>query len=574
MNLKQSHQLLLASIVILSIFTSEAIAQALSLEWANSYGNTGDERGRAITYTPSGEIITTGDFKGTVDFDPSGIVLNINSNGDSDTYIQKLSASGNLIWVKTFGGTGEDLGRGITLDKSGNIIVIGRFQGTVDFDPGISVFNISATATKDIFILKLDAAGNFLWAKTIVGSPASAWNDGRGVVVDNQDNIIITGNFQGTVDLDPGTGNQFVTSNGYADIYCMKLDPSGNMLWAHNFGSNDFDHARDVDIDDADNIYITGRYSSTIDFDPGPGVANRTSNGDFDIFVLKLNKDGIYQWVGSVGHTGGDFGEAIHWNGGNRIFVTGRFQGTVDFDPSLGTYLLNAAGGDDIYVMELDVQGAFINCFAIGGSGDEWAHTITTNSAGEVLIAGYYEDVCDFDPSPAAYSLTSQGDFDIFIANYTPSGTLNWAETFGGLGLDIVKSMKINSSNEIIVTGGYTDIVDFDPTSGIYNLTSSNGEDSFVAKYESILTSLPGNNSAIEVQVYPNPTTSQINITLDKVYPEVQLELIDARGRVILARTYHDLQSISCDTDLAAGHYSLRIFSGTTSLYGQGIVLY
>ena len=134
--------------------------------WAKGMGGASYDLGTDVTVDSSGNVYTTGNFYGTVDFDPGMGVLYLTSVGDSDIFVSKLDSSGNLLWAKRMGGTNYDKGYSIAVDPSGNVYTTGGVYGTVDFDPGeLSGFYLNSAGGSDIFVSKLNSSGNFVWAK-------------------------------------------------------------------------------------------------------------------------------------------------------------------------------------------------------------------------------------------------------------------------------------------------------------------------------------------------------------------------------------------------------------------------
>ena len=244
----------------------------------------------SIVLDASGNVYTTGNFVDTTDFDPGPGRFNlISADGASDIFVSKLDASGNFVWAKNMGGpvSGGGSGYSIALDALGNIYTTGFFEGNTDFDPGAGVFNLTSVSIfADVFVSKLDASGNFIWAKNM---GASGEDFGNSIAVDAS-GVYITGDFQGIVDFDPGTGTNNLTSAGGRDIFISKLDPSGNFLWAENTGSTSDDEGQSIAVDVSGNVYATGYFRGTADFDPGPAVFNLTSAGNTDVFIVKLSQ--------------------------------------------------------------------------------------------------------------------------------------------------------------------------------------------------------------------------------------------------------------------------------------------
>ncbi|MCH2046242.1 MAG: SBBP repeat-containing protein, partial [Saprospiraceae bacterium] len=173
----------------------------------------------------------------------------------------------------------------------------------IDFDPGAGTTNLSPVGSSDIFIQKLDASGNFLWAKSFGGSSS---DQGNSIAVDAAGNVYTTGSFEDTVDFDPGAGTTNLSAIGGSDIFIQKLDASGNFLWAKSFGGSSSDWGSSIAVDASENVYTTGSFQDTVDFDPGAGTINLISQGSLDIFVHKINQ------TTTVGLVENSFDQAIN----------------------------------------------------------------------------------------------------------------------------------------------------------------------------------------------------------------------------------------------------------------------
>jgi putative cell wall-binding protein len=208
--------------------------------WARAFGGTGTDDSFGVAVDAAGNVHTTGSFEGTVDFDPGSGVSNLTSAGDTDVFVSKLDADGNLVWARAFGGANFDQGFGVAVDAAGNVHTTGRFAGTADFDPGSGVANLTSAGIDDVFVSKLDSAGNLVWAHAFGGT---SFDEGRGVAVDAAGNVHTTGWFVGTADFDPGSGVANLTSAGSADVFVSKLaDPAVVRL----AGANRFETAAAV----------------------------------------------------------------------------------------------------------------------------------------------------------------------------------------------------------------------------------------------------------------------------------------------------------------------------------------
>ena len=304
-----------------------------------------------------GNIVCTGYFKGTCDFDPSSSVFNLSSAGDFDVFVNKFDSNGNFLWAKRVGGTASDKGLDITTDNTGSIAIIGEFNSnSVDFNPGAPVFNLSNSGLSDVFILKLDITGNFMWVKKIGGTGV---DNGRAITHDIFDNIIISGMFQGNVDFDPGVNSTNLLSIGTSDIFIEKIDSNGAFLWAKQIGGPGASGgSNSITIDTNDKIYITGNCLGTLDFDPGIGVYNLSSNLSFPNsatqFSVKLSSAGDLVWAFNLSTSIQSNGSSIIVNDIGDVYTIGYFTGLTDFNPGIGVYAMNSIGAySDIFIQKL-----------------------------------------------------------------------------------------------------------------------------------------------------------------------------------------------------------------------------
>ncbi len=390
---------------------------AQDFEWAKPFGSTWPDQGQSIAIDASGNVYTTGYFQETVDFDPGTGTTNLTSAGRTDIFVQKMDASGNFLWAKSFGGTSYDHCYSITVDSSGDVYTTGYFQGTVDFEPGAGTTNLTSAGAEDIFVQKMDALGNFLWAKSFGGTS----NDyGLSITVDSSGNVYTTGSFQRTVDFDPGAGTTNLISAGGYDIFVQKMDASGNFLWAKSFGGTSYGYGQSITVNASGNVYTTGYFFGTVDFDPGAGTTNLTSAGAEDIFIQKMDASGNFLWAKSFGGTSYGYGQSITLDSSGNVYTTGYFSGTVDFDPGTGTTNLASAGGYDIFVQKMDVSGNFLWAKSFGGILDDRCYSITVDTSGNVYTTGSFQRTVDFDPGAGTTNLTSVGRTDIFVQKLSP----------------------------------------------------------------------------------------------------------------------------------------------------------
>jgi len=385
-------------------------------------------------------------------------------------------------WAKQIGGNGGDAAVAVNVDNHRNVYTTGNFMDTVDFDPGVGVFNLMCKGACDIFIQKLDSNGNFLWAKQI-GGKGTDWAES--IITDTKGYIYTIGNFMDTVDFDPGSNTFNLVSKGGMDMFIQKLDSNGNFIWVKQMGGIGDDYVYSIKSDANGNIYTTGNFDTIVDFDPGIGVFNLTSNGLYDIFVQKLDSNGNFLWAKQIGGTGYDKCFSITKDSHENIYCTGAFQNAVDFDPGIGVFNLTSNGLDDFYILKLDSNGNFLWAKQIGGTGYDYDYSITIDANGNIYSTGFFQNTVDFDPGASVFNLTSNGAYDIFIQKLDLNGNFLWAKQMGGTDSDNGHSITTDANGNVYTTGSFQNTADFDPNSIIFNLMSNGAYDIFIQKLDS-----------------------------------------------------------------------------------------
>jgi hypothetical protein len=312
------------------------------------------------------------------------------------------------------------------------------------------------------------------WARTWGGSD---YDSGFGIVADNQGNAYITGYFSDEADLDPGAGTVSVTSEGGEDIFLSKYDPAGNFLWAITIGGVGDDDGEGVAIDPDGDIYLFGYFSDSVDFDPGTGTAPLVSEGEADVFLLKLDSDADFLWAKSWGGTGNDDSDGILLDGSD-IYLIGTFRDTVDFNSDApGTMVHTSNGDDDDFVMQLDDSGAVQWVTAYGGADYDALRGLNMDPSGNLWIVGFFYNAVTM----GTFDLTSNGEDDAYLAEIdTSDGSFTEVFAWGGIGTETAYSVVFDSSENPIVSGIFSDVVDFDIGTGVEERTSVGNYDGYL----------------------------------------------------------------------------------------------
>jgi hypothetical protein len=426
------------------------------LLWAAGIGDTMNrsEWGAEVVTDAAGNIYAIGHFWGTADVDPGEGEYFLSQNRWT-TMVLKINPDGDLIWGKQMGSetAGHAYGNSIAVDNNGNVITAGSFYGRVDFDPGPGVVNLTCTSN-DGFVQKLDANGNFIWVKQIIGTdykiPYSMATDASG-------NIYTSGYFKGTVDFNPDKKLKYnLTSFGDYDGFILKLTGNGNFVWAKQIGGTAQEGIYSLTLDPFGNLYTTGYFYGTADFNPGSGTFNMTPAGGDDAFILKLDLSGNFIWAKQLGGPSWDGGFEIATDIDGNVYVSGFFHSTADFDPGSGTHYLTSNGYDDSFVFKSDPDGNLLWVTQTGGPGWDYGLALALDASGNIFNVGNFAETADFDPSGnAEFELTNSGAQDMFVQKLNPSGGDNCPVPNGLTATNITESSADLSWNEVTGATGY-----------------------------------------------------------------------------------------------------------------------
>jgi hypothetical protein len=447
---------------------------------------------RSIALDANSNIFITGTLDGTVDFDPGPGISNLAGNMDHDNiFVASYNANGNYLYAKAIEGMTrayrDDYVKSIAVDGSGNAYITGYFEGSPDFDPGAGTATLTTDGT-NAFVLKLSVAGNYVWANQLGRySNKRLWDTGYGIVVDASGNSFITGFFSGTVDFDPGPGTAYVTSKGSEDIFIAKFDASGNYLFAKGIGGLfvkgidgiPHDCGSGIALDDTGNVYVTGYFGGTADFDPGQGVVN-LATGSRDFFFAKYDSLGNYIYAKNIGGSGGSNdprGPALAVTSRGEVYLTGSFYGTVDFDPGAG--VANLTSARSCFIAKYDVSGNYVYAKEIGSTAYITPRGIGVDGSGNAFITGTLSGTADFDPGPGVVNITSSSPYDVFLAKYDPTGSYVYAKS---ISYSRAFGIAVDNSGNTFITGSFDGTPDFDPGPGVANMDGD--DDCFIARYD------------------------------------------------------------------------------------------
>lgn len=383
--------------------------------WAKAFGGPEADAVEGVAVGTDGSVYVTGYFSDRADFHSDPGRQQLVGRGSTDIFVAKLSAEGAVLWVKQMGGPeNHEGGKAITVDHDGNVYTTGTFRGIADLDPGPAVYELTSLRNNNAFVSKLSSKGDLVWARQLGGKEGAAGID---LALDSHGNVCILGTFNDVGDFDPGKGVYPLTSHGAADLFVSKLNSRGEFVWAKQMGGTGYDLAGGLTLDDLDNLYLTGGFADRADFGPGPGDRFLTSKGFTDIFALKMSPKGERLWVRQMPGPGYNSGMDIAVDRLRNTYLTGFFEGTVDFDP--GEPVRNLSAQDkDIFMVRLNNKGNLVWAHRLGGLGYDRGHSLAVDNRSRLHVTGIFSRLVDFPSGERLKTFASNGGSDVFVLRH------------------------------------------------------------------------------------------------------------------------------------------------------------
>jgi len=395
--------------------------------WVKGFGGGFDDVATDVTVDANDNIYITGYFQGagalSFDADPGPDVYLLQQPSaflTRDCFIIKLDSNGDFVWAKQISNPdafGNEDSKSIEVDTAGNIYIGGSFA-YADFDPDpVDEMIVTSVGGSDAFLLKLDTDGNFVWVKTFGSTGIVEVVD---MEFDDNEDLLLSGRYRNTVDLDPNAGTANFTSNGGDDVFMAKLSSDGDYIWGQAFGGTGLDVIKSIKSLPS-GVYVGGMFSGTVDLDPTAGDNTKVSNGSWDAFLSQFDIDGNYNYSYVLGGETTDFENVYDvkeaFNG--NLFVTGEFNGTTDFDNSAAEALTTSNGRSDSFLMEITTVGEYVNHWTVGGDNTDAYPQVYFNNNNEILTLGTFRSTTmDFNPFAGEDLISTTGNYDGYFSRY------------------------------------------------------------------------------------------------------------------------------------------------------------
>ncbi|MGZ3749734.1 MAG: SBBP repeat-containing protein [Bacteroidia bacterium] len=538
--------------VIFSILTGiNGTAQVPTWQWAKSSAGSANESSNGVCMDANGNTFVTGSYSSsTITFGSTTFT----NTGGLDMFLVKYDPAGNVLWAKSGKGVSNEGGYNVAVDPSGNAYVVGTYNSST-FVLGTTTLTLNSY--DDIFILKYDPSGNLIWAKTAGGSG----NDiGQSIAVDAGGNAYITGYYaSGSISF----GSSTLTNSGGNDLYVVKYDPSGNVLWANKAGGSSNDSGNGIAVDASGNVFITGSFSSSgITF----GTTTFSNGGGIDMFTVKYNTSGNVIWAKTATGVSNDVGYNIALDGTGNPYVVGTYNSST---LTFSTTVLALKAFDDIFIVKYDPSGNLFWARTIGGTGNDIGQSIAVDATGNAYITGYFAST---SMVIGTTTLTNIGSNDFYMAEYDASGAPQWANSEGGALDDRGSCITVESNGNNIYVGGYfaSSTINFGSTT----LTNAGGNDMYIAKFGGLTAGVKEeNDQAGTISVFPNPNNGnfQLKVAEDQNSNfDAQIVVSNTLGQIVYeAKQNSPIFNIAVQN---AGIYYVTIKKGAQMLTKKVVV--
>lgn len=396
-------------------------------------------------------------------------------------FVPEIHAQPNLNWVKSIEGTMSAERFNVKQTPSGNVLLVGTFNGTIDLDPDTGVVSKTSFGSNDIAMAMYDSLGNFLWGHQFGSSNAES---AYAFEVDDTGNIYMGANIRGNTDFDPDSGTAIFYSSTYFEAVIVKFSPNGQYLWGKQINGSVGSNVNQIELDEQNNLHIMGRFNGNIDFIADTGMISLSSSGNVDSYFAKLDPLGNTIWAHKIGGFNNDFINSLALANDGSIYLAGSFNSSCDFDPGPNTYNLNSSGKNDIFLAKYNSSGNLLWAYKAGSSENDNGSSVGVDPDGNVVLFAAFNHTVDFRFGSGAFNLTSQGISDIAVAKYTSSGNLMWVKQFGNADYDWVTGSDIAPDGAIYFIGYFSDSLDLNPSSAV-NLAISKGQyDGYINKLD------------------------------------------------------------------------------------------
>ncbi|MCG1035114.1 T9SS type A sorting domain-containing protein [Polaribacter sargassicola] len=546
-----------------------SIVQAQSIDWLTQFGGTSEDVLFSVAIDNDGNTYSVGYYAETSTFNET----ELNALGYFNSFITKTDATGNIIWAKSLGQPDDDdidvyhsvITKSISVDADGNVIVAGYFDaGEFDADPGEGTHLLSSDSY-EMFVLKLDTNGNFIWANSF-GSSEDGFENVSDIGVDANGDIYLTGYFQNSISMIHAAGTLSITSNGFSDVFVIKYTSDGYFSWMKNMGGTEGDLGMNIDVTSTGDVYVTGRYEGIATFYTpifmGSPVQLSTTDGYKGTFALKLDAYGEFKNVVKVGEAESEsIGTSIAVDTNGYAYVTGYYGGILTANEDTAEEIvIDSNNNYESYIAKVDFTNQNVTWIKeIDGETDSsFGFNVDLDSNNNIYVVGFYSETL----TAGSFNLTKKTPYALesYLISMDDSGEFLGAYQFGGVNAADSQVVVIDKNDNIILAGSFRETVDISPySSENLEITSLGFRDNYIlsTKINNVLD-ITDNLFVNGLKIYPNPSEEIVYISSDIDINGLNYTVYDISGKSILRGIIKESKEININ-HLKSGLYFLQI---------------
>ncbi len=546
------------------------------LQWLQQYGSQESVTSHSLSISNKGEIFICGTFKKELTFGNE----TIKSSGFSNNYLAKLDKNGNPLWIKLIKSDSKGKKTFVVSDKNNNLYYAGTFYNRINFGKK----NLKAVSSSDIFLAKYSNKGVFINAISISGFNGEELND---LKCNNEGNIYLTGSFTDEIKF----SGAIMTSAGKEDVFIAKFNEL-KFEWAKKAGGYYKDYGKEIFIKN-NNIYLTGSYSGTANFDN----KEITSTGVSDAFVSCYNKNGKLLWLNSFGSSGNDYASSINVNNNNTVYITGTYRGTFAKDNNIKSKGFT----NDIFTAKFTKKGKYISAISFGGNKHDFASKLFTDADNFIYQTGKFDNsleiikdkkakgkkddifIVKYYDCQSAEKINLGDDITVYANSYTikPKGnytTYKWNNGTNKKDLKVTESgeyiLKVTDENNCISQ----DTINIELYETLYDETKD-ATDNTNNKNKNGTAGINDIKLQLSLSIFPNPAKNDfyVNIKNINTNEKLYIKIVDENGKLIYQENIANKSQFLTQklklNNISAGVFYVVVINGNKKV-GERVVFY
>ncbi len=519
-----------------SLFSSSFVAAQPIVEWVKSIAGTGYNAGSDIASDAQGNVLVAGIYRDEIAYD-NDPAYRLTNQGKSDIVLIKMSESGEVDWIRTIGGSGEDKAYRMITDEAGSIFLTGSFERILRFGENQDTHTLESRGKEDMFLAKFDSDGQIVWS---VQSGGARSDQGIGLATDGAGNVYVSGFFEEEAFFGE-EATEALSSKGQLDAYLVKYDANGALQWVRSIGGEKRDIASGVAVNDAGEAFLTGVTrgpAPMLDIDDH--LVRGAPSGQDDLFLARFSSDGELNRLVYSGGRGFDAGNAIDIDPQGNLYIVGYFEDEALIGDMQGNTHVVTGKSFDLLVARYDREGALLWARSAGGERWDNAYDIDVDELGNAYVTGFFRKSADFTGNDQS-DITGQGEANAFVARYNQYGHIEGLQKVEGAKTEGA-GIATDADGNVFLTGLFIQQAMFGEGSDALTSTAYN---SFIVKYEAHSLNqdiLPDEILALSeekpeldlAQNYPNPFSSNTVFRIELAETvQIQLTVHDVLGRVV-----------------------------------------